>query len=170
HRHPDYRPGLRFDAAGTGAHGFASIDDALAAGEDDGDTLALQLAACGATVGAVANRLEGLRLAAAELRDLAPSRLPHLDPAARILATVNGHRGEAGASGLAWMFALSPEARAALVDSRSSWLAALERPAVGQGAARFQVLRGATFTPFLVDNSQLTPCTSPHGRGEDALF
>lgn len=169
-RHPQYRPGLRFDAAATGAFGYPGIEAAMAAGDDAGDVLALQLASCGARVGSVANRLDGLQLRPAELRGLAPSRIPHLDGGAHIMATVNGHRGDAGASGLAWLFALRPEARAALVASRESWLAALERPAVWQGSSRFQLLRGATFTPFLVDNGRIMPCTSPFGRGEDALY
>jgi hypothetical protein len=170
HRHPEYRPGLRFDTGGTAPRSFASVDDALGAGEDAGDVLALHLGACGARLGAVANHLDGMRLGPAELRELVPSRLPHLDPQARILATINGHRGDAGASGMAWLFALPEEARAGFSASREAWTAALERPAVWQGAARFQVLRGATFTPFLVDNGSLMPCTSPYGRGEDALF
>src|SRR5690606_29453604 len=41
HRHPQYRPGLRFDAAATGAFGYADIDAAMAAGTDAGDVLAL---------------------------------------------------------------------------------------------------------------------------------
>jgi hypothetical protein len=41
---------------------------------------------------------------------------------------------------------------------------------VWHGPRRFQVARGSNFTPFMVDNGQLTPCTSPYGRSEDALF
>lgn len=170
HRHPEYRPGLTFDQGSWAPRTFADPAAALAAGSSGGDWLGAQLALCGAPLSAVVGRVEGCDMGREELRRLVPSRMPHLDPDARVMATVNGHRGDAGASGMAWLYVLDAAGRAGWTADRATYLKGLERPAVWHGARRFHVARGSHFTPFMVDNSRMMPCTSPFGRSEDALF
>jgi len=103
HRHPEYRPGLTFDQSAWAPRTFTDLPAALAAGSAEDDWLAAQLALCGAPLSAIVGQVEGCGIGREELRRLVPSRMPTLNPQARVMTTVNGHRGDAGASGMAWM-------------------------------------------------------------------
>ena len=170
HRHPEFAAGLAF-RGGLAPRTFASPDAALEAGVlPDNDPLAEQLAVCGRPLAAALGQGPGLLFTAQQLKGLAPSTLRTLNGAAPVSMTVNGHRGSAGASGMGWLFTLDAAGRAGLVADRDTYLRGLDDPAVWFGARAWRVTTGGNFTPFLVDNGSLTPCTSPHGRSEDALF
>lgn len=171
HRHPAYRPGLLFGRSGRASRAFAGVDAALAAGDADArDPFDLHLALCGETLAAVTQHADGCRLGVDELRGLDYSRTPTLRPRARVLATVNGHRGHSGAATLGWVYGLDPNARAELLRDAASYDAWLQDPAVWSGTARYAVSERGGYTPFAIDNTRLLPCTAPDGRGEDALF
>ena len=170
-QHPEYRDGIQLTGSAWAVRTFDEIAQAAAAGEPlTEDPLALHLALCGQRLGPLLAQQPQLKLSRQSLRGTAPSRLNELPPTGRVVATVNGHRGNSGASGVAWLFLLDAEAR-------KGWLANAERyverrgdPAVFWACRRFQAGMFGTFTPFAVDNSELLPPTSPFGRGEDALF
>lgn len=169
--HPQAARGLRPAPLGWAVRSFDDVDGALAAGtEVERDLLAEHLVLCGQNLGAACARLPAMGMAAADLAGLAPSRAPLLDPGRRVLSTVNGHRGQSGASGVAWLFLLDPAARSALCRDEASWTRLRGDPPVWWGTACFQVSDGGAFTPFAVDASRLLPPTSAFGRGEDALF
>ncbi len=170
-RHPEHAGGIGFDARAWAVRSFAAHDAALHAGvEFDGDPLALQLALCGQSVGAALGAVDGFTLTRSGLRGVSPSTTPALRADARIVATINGHRGAAGASGLTWMYMLDPAGRAALTADAEAYQALRGDPPVWFGVRRFLLGTGSHFTPFAVDNSRLLPPTSPLGRSEDALF
>lgn len=171
HRHPAYRPGLLFGRSGRASRAFAGVEAALASGTVDArDPFALHLDVCGETLAAVTQHADGCRLGIDELRGLDYSRTPTLRPRARVLATINGHRGHSGAATLGWVYGLDPNARAELLRDAASYEAWLQDPAVWSGSARYAVSERGGYTPFALDNTRLLPCTVPSGRGEDALF
>lgn len=170
-RHPEFASGIDFGVRSLAPRTFATRAEALAAGEDpEQDPIALQLGLCGNRLGAIVGSLPELALGSQQLRGLDYSRSRTLRPDARISMTLNGHRGSAGASGMAWLFALNAQARAEFSKDRDTYLRSVQDPAIWMGSRAFRVARHNNFTPFLVDNSQLMPCTSPFGRSEDALF
>lgn len=170
-RHPEFEPGLDFASRSLAPRTFATRADALAAGtEPEQDPLEQMLGLCGSRLGNVVQASPDLGLQAAQLRGLDFSRLRTLNPEARVSMTVNGHRGSAGASGMAWLFALGPQARAGLIADRDTYLRGLTDPAVWLGPRGYRVVTSNNFTPFTVDNASMMPCTSPFGRSEDALF
>jgi hypothetical protein len=169
-RHPEFLPGLYF-AGGVAPRTYASREQALAAGaEFEADPIAQQLALCGQNLGSISRSGGELALERTQLAGLNLGRTATLRPEARVAMTVNGHRGSAGASGVAWLFALNAQARAGMVENRDTYLAGLKDPPVWFGARVWRAVPGNNFTPFLVDNAALMPCTSPFGRSEDALF
>ncbi len=169
-RHPDFEPGLHF-AGGVAPRTFASREAALAAGNPiETDPVALHLGLCGQRLGPITARGGDLAVIEPQLRGLNYGRLASLDPERRARLTLNGHRGSAGASGMAWLLALPPVARAGLVADRDTYLRGIKDPAVWYGARAFRASVANNFTPFMVDNAELMPCTSPFGRSEDALF
>lgn len=171
HRHPAYRAGLTFGRFGWASSTYPDLTAALAAGEaDTKDPFDRHLAICGETLSTVAHHAEGCTLGVDELRGLDNSRTPMLRPDARVLATVNGHRGHSGAASLGWIFNIDAAARAAMLRDDERYTAWLDEPAVWSGTARHTVSARGSYTPFAIDNSRLMPCTAPDGRGEDALF
>lgn len=171
HRHPAYRPGLVFGRSGWASRTFPDPQSAMDAGEPDArDPFDLHLAICGETLACVTHHADGCRLGVDELRGLDLSRTPTLRADARVLATVNGHRGHSGAASLGWVFGLDPAGRAGMLRDPDTYAAWLDNPAVWSGAARHTVSPRGGYTPFAVDNTRLLPCTAPDGRGEDALF
>jgi hypothetical protein len=143
----------------------------MAAGDDpEQDPIVLQLGLCGSRLGSIVGSIPELALGSHQLRGLDYSRSNTLRPEARISMTLNGHRGSAGASGMAWLFALNAQARAVFTRDRDTYLRGLQDPAIWMGSRAYRVARHNNFTPFLIDNSVLMPCTSPFGRSEDALF
>ncbi len=170
-RHPEFEPGMDFATRSLAPRTFATRAEALAAGtEPEQDPLELMLGLCGHRLGNLVGSRPELSLQSAQLRGLDYSRLRTLRPEARVSMTVNGHRGSAGASGMAWLFALGPQARAGLIADRDTYLRGLKDPAVWLGPRGYRVVQSNNFTPFLVDNAAMMPCTSPFGRSEDALF
>jgi hypothetical protein len=170
-RHPEYAPGLCGDARGFAVRTFASRDAALAAGTDtDFDPVAAHFDACGRLLPEAMATVEGCRLTRADLIGLAPGRTPALRADARVVLTLNGHRGASGSASLAWAYMLAPAERAGFAADRDVYLATHRDPSVWFGAARFMSGSGSQFTPFAVDNSMPMPCTSARGRGEDALY
>lgn len=171
HRHPDYTPGLAFGRGGWASRTFVDADAAMDAGEADlRDPFDLHLAICGETLATVSQGADGCRLGVDGLRGLDLSRTPTLRADARVLATVNGHRGHSGAASLAWVYTLDAAGRAAMLRDPDTYAAWLGDPAVWSGASRHTVSARGRYTPFAIDNTRLMPCTSPDGRGEDSLF
>lgn len=171
HRHPGFHPGLLFDKRGWAPQTHADVDAAMAAGVPiDADPFELHLALCGQTLGAISASVPDCIVDGGPLRGLDLSRNRRLDPSRRVLATLNGHRGQSGAESLNWLFLLPPGARAGMLRDRATFLAALDDPAVWYGTAGYTVSARGNYTPFCVDNSRLMPCTNAAGRGEDALF
>src|SRR5690606_4243577 len=162
---------LLFDKRGWAPQTFPDVDAALAAGVPlDADPFELHLALCGQRLGTIAATVRDCIVDGGPLRGLDLSRNRLLDPNRRVLASSNGHRGQSGAEGLGWLFLLSPPARAAMLRSRESFLAALDDPAIWHGSAGYTVSAHGNYTPFCLDNSRLLPCTAASGRGEDAVF
>jgi hypothetical protein len=169
-RHPDFVPGLAFDARANAIRTYADQASALGAGTElEHDPVADHLDACGSTLAQLARR-RGCELGREQLRGLAPGRHSALRPDARAALTVNGHRGASGAGGLAWLYLLDAPGRAGLLRDRDTYLTSLGDPQVWFGTRAHLVSQPGNFTPFAVDNRQLRPCTSPFGRSEDALF
>lgn len=164
----------RVDLAAEGpmpARFFASLEEALGAGRDsERDLVQDHIDACGAPLGQVLSDHPLFRLRRGDLRGLAPTRLPHLAQADRIIATVNGHRGHSGSAGSGWLFNLDPRSRASLWRDRDQYLGHIDSPRLWYGPVRARLLAHGNFTPFMVDGSGLVPYTAPAERSEDLLF
>lgn len=170
-RHPEFKAGLQLSGSAWAVRTYAEVEQAIGAGAElDFDPLARHLDFCGQALGPLLSHDQELALNRNALRGMAPSRLAELNPDSRILATINGHRGSSGASGLAWMFLLDPEARRGWLSDASKYGERRSDPAVFWACNRFQTTPVGTFTPFAVDGSEILPPTSAYGRGEDALF
>lgn len=171
-RHPQPSDELALGDRAWGVRTFSSHDAALAAGTeaDAVDPLALHLDVCGRRLGEVINQNRRLTLGRDQLRGFAPSRDALLAANAHILMTMNGHRGGSGASSLAWAFLLDPMGRSGYAGDEQTYLALRGDPPVWFGCSRYRLARCGNFTPFAIDNSRMMPCTSPFGRGEDAVF
>ena len=170
-QHPEHQPGIACAPQGWGIRTFATFEAALKAGVDpDRDLISEHLALCGQSVASLLREHPGTRLDRPALLGVSPSRHALLDPARRVATTVNGHRGQSGASGIAWIMLLDRAGRDALCANDEAWDALRGDPPIWWGCNRFQISEGGAFTPFCVDNSRMMPPTSPFGRGEDALF
>jgi hypothetical protein len=155
-------------AAYTAFH--RSIEHALAAGEEvEADPFELHLAIAGHALGDVVGT-PGYAIERAALRGLALSRLDHLRGDAPILASHHGAYGSSRTESGVWLYQLPAEARAELVRDRESYLRNVEVGSIWYGYRQARAAGAASFTPFMLDNSVLLPCTNPFGRGEDSLF
>ncbi|MDC8014690.1 hypothetical protein [Tahibacter soli] len=155
---------------GAFARFFRNMEEALGAGEEiDADPFALHLDACGSGIGDLVAR-DAYKLDRESLRGLPLSRLTHLAPDARVLATMHGTYGSARSESAAWLYQLDAEGRADFTASREAYLANVEAQHLWHGTRQARLSSIAWFTPFAFDNSELLPCTNPLGRGEDALF
>jgi hypothetical protein len=169
--HPEFRAGLALDASGWAVRSYSNQDQALQAGVDgESDLIEEHLALCGQTVAGALGQVEGFTLAREELLGMSPGGSVALNPQSRIAATINGHRGAAGASGLSWLFMLDAAGRAQLTSDPARYASLRDDPPVWFGTRRFVLGSGSNFTPFAVDNRRLMPPTSPFGRSEDMLF
>lgn len=172
HRAHGARDGL--DPAQSTRFGVRFLDsqqDAL----DDGELLAedgfrLQQQLVGASLGAAIGSHTALRLDREQLRGQPLSRLGHLRGDARILASYTGSRGASFTSDSAWLYDLDPASRAGFWRDRDSYLRNVHAEAIVHAPQHTLVRPFGLFTPFLLDNSELLPCTAPSGRGEDGLF
>lgn len=147
-------------------------DAALASGDELAeDGLALQHGFIGASLAAVLGDASGrYRLQGEQLRGHSLARLAHLRADARIIATFTGSRGASFTSDSAWLYQLPAGSREAFWADRESYLSNIEADAVEFAPERLVAREFGLFTPFMLDNSQLLPCTSVRGRGEDGLF
>ncbi len=168
-RIPDAVPALRGGAPALRVRTFADHAEALREGEPDPSACATHLALCGATLGEALGGEGALRFGPAELEGVCPSREPLFDGGARVLLTVNGHRGGSCAASIGWVLALDPAQRAGLCSSEAHYLAQRGDPAVSVGFPAAYLARAASISVFAVDNGRLMPCTAP-GRGEDLAF
>lgn len=169
-RRADYaRPGLDPNPnSRQSARFLANREQALAAGtEIDGDPFDQHLRACGSTLGdALANEYPLERSA---LRGINLGRLDVLSASARIVSTQVASYGSSRSGFGLWLYQLDGESRAEFWRDRESYLRNCEARFVVQGMAQAQAAAVAGFTPLMVDNAQLLPCTNPVGRGEDSL-
>ncbi len=171
HAHPERVPGLAWDGSAWAVRTFGDRAEALSAGTAlEQDALQQHLRYCGQGVAELIRNDADLRLDPAALRGMAPSLGAHVTPDARITATLNGHRGNSGASGIAWMYLLDRAGWSGLVADLERYPQLRGDPPVWWGCRQFQLTSGGAFTPFAVDASRPTPPTSPFGRGEDALY
>lgn len=169
-RHPDGRAGVAFKASAWAARTYTSRDAALAAGGlDVQDPFAAHLALCGQPLGALFREHPEMRLVPESLLGWQPSTSGWMTSEARVLFTLNGHRGNTGASGISWLYLLGKQALAPLLADPAAFEGLRGDPPVWWGTDQLQVSRVGVFTPFAVDGSLPMPPTSPFGRGEDAL-
>ncbi|MBK8285661.1 MAG: hypothetical protein IPK97_12760 [Ahniella sp.] len=170
HRHPEYKPGLDLAlSANLPVRFFDDLGAALASGTADAGALAEHRRRCGQSLAGLLE-LEGLQETRGALRGLEPSNLPHLRPGARIVATVNGHRGRSGSMRCEGYFELDATSRSSLVATRDRYLRSIENPALWVGPTKAHLARRVNFTPFVVDATDMLGFAAPEGRSEDAFL
>lgn len=153
---------VRFHADGS---------QALAAGQPlERDGLALQQDLVGHSLGELLASHGEMALSRELLRGQSLGRLAHLRSDARILATYTGSRGASFTSDSGWLYDIDPTSRAGFWLDRASYLRNVNADAIEYAPERTVPRPFGMFTPFLLDNSRLLPCTAPTGRGEDGLF
>lgn len=161
----DPDPALRF-----GVRFHADRDRALGDGEAlDVDGLAMQEALVGHALGHALAQ-PAFAIDRERLRGQALARLSHLRSDARILATYTGSRGASFTSDSAWLYDIDPSSRAGFWLDRDSYLRNVHAETIVHAPECVLARPFGLFTPFLLDNAQLLPCTAPTGRGEDGLF
>jgi hypothetical protein len=147
-------------------HFHANIEETLGSGSEiASDPFELNLAACGQTLGSLAD----YSLDPTALRGLNLSRLDLIKGEARIVATQLGSYGSSRTASGLWLYELNPASRKEFWRERAEYLRNVEAQHIWYGVAQARVLEVSGFTPFAMDNSQLLPCTNPVGRGEDSL-
>jgi hypothetical protein len=170
--HPQLQDGIELDAREMSTVRFYT--DAAAAMSDghdaDFDLMQWHLDLCGAPVGRAFDHASRLVPTRDQWRRLAPSRLPRLVPGARIVATMNGHRGHSGAASSDWMFQIDPTSAQDLYRDRNRYLRLIESAKVWMGPDRATAMISTPFTPFAQDLSRLPPFVAPDGRGEDGTY
>ncbi len=134
------------------------------------DGFALQQRLVGHRLGSVVKADPALALDRASLRGLALARLAHLRGDARILATYTGTRGASFTSDSLWLYRLSGASRDRFWADRDLYLHNIHAETMEFAPSRVIPRPHGLFTPFMLDNSQLLPCTANSGRGEDGLF
>ena len=170
-RHEAAAAGLDLNpSSGVFARFYRNMEDAFGAGEElDADPFALHLDVCGVGVGDLVSR-DAYRFDRDTLRGLTLARLEHLTPQARVLTTMQGTYGSARSESASWLYQLDAAGRADFAASREAYLNNVEAQYIWHGTRQARLSAVGWFTPFAFDNSELLPCTNPHGRGEDALF
>lgn len=158
-------------AARFGVRFLADRDDALADGDvmtEDG--LALQQSLIGHRLSQVIGQGSSFDIDREQLRGHALARLSHLRADARVIATYTGSRGASFTSDSAWLYDIDAKSRAGFWSDRDAYLRNVHAETMVHAPERALVRPFGLFTPFLLDNSQMLPCTAPSGRGEDGLF
>jgi hypothetical protein len=146
-------------------------DRALADGEPMAvDGLALQQSLVGHHLGQIVGQLPGFAIERDQLRGHALARLNHLRSDARILATFTGSRGASFTGDSTWLYDIDAVSRSGFWSDRDAYLHNVHADSLTYAPSRALVRPFGMFTPFLLDNSTLLPCTAPTGRGEDGLF
>ncbi|MDE1961151.1 MAG: hypothetical protein KGH80_06100 [Xanthomonadaceae bacterium] len=169
-RRPEYaRPGLDPNPAALAHARFpSSMEEALASGEEvAGDAFALDMECCGQALGAVLATRYPVERAA--LRGMNLGRLDNLVETSRIVATLHGSRGSSRTENALWLYQLDVQSRAEFWQERASYQRHVDAQHVVHTVAQARVVPYANFTPFMLDNAALLPCTNPVGRGEDSL-
>lgn len=147
------------------------LDQALMAGApliEDG--FALQENLVGHELGAIAVGESDFALDRDSLRGKTLARLAHLRGEARVLATYTGTRGASFTSDSLWLYRLAGQSRDLFWADRDLYLHNIHAETMEFAPSRAIVRRHGLFTPFMLDNSRLLPCTANNGRGEDGLF
>ena len=170
--HPDLQDGIEFEAHEMSTVRFyTDTETAMASGHDgDFDLLQWHLDLCGAPVGRAFEQASHLVPTREQWRRIAPSRLPRLVPEARIVATMNGHRGHSGSVSSDWMYLLDPASSHDLYQDRNRYLRVIESGKVWMGPDRATTMISTPFTPFAQDLSRLPAFVAPDERGEDGTF
>lgn len=170
-RHESAIDGLNPDpAASAFARFFRNTEEALTAGEDIGiDPFELHLEAAGQTLGTL-TASDRYRIDRNALRGQTLGRLGDLRHGANVIGTMQGTTGSSRTESGMWMYQMDAETRADFVRDRDSYLRNVEARSLWYGYQQARATPIALFTPFMLDNSQMLPCTNPFGRGEDALF
>lgn len=169
-RHPEGTEELGFGDAAWGVRSFASREAAVAAGTPIAHAIEQHLALCGHRLGELVGDQRPIGMRRNALRGAVPGLDPSFRGNGRVALTLNGHRGAPGGAGIAWQLILDAQSRAGYASDDAHYRALRGDVPVWFGFRRFRVQRQAKFTPFAIDNGVLTPCTSPFGRGEDAVF
>lgn len=172
HRASGARDGMESNPALSFESRFQSgLEQSLDTGKElEEDGFALQQALLGNQLGSLLNRQGGLVLDRNGLRGRSLGRLAHLRRDARVLATFTGTRGASFTSDSLWLYRLSGVSRENFWESREAYLNNIHAEAMEFAPSQVTVRPFGLFTPFLLDNSQLLPCTANSGRGEDGLF
>jgi hypothetical protein len=153
-------------AAAQVARFHPNIEEALRDGtEIEQDPFELHLASCGQLLGA----LSQYPLDRAALRGMNMARLELVSNGSRVISTHHGSYGSARTEVGVWLYTLDDESRDKFWSDRASYLRNVEAQFVWHGVAQARVLEVAGFTPFMLDDTRMLPCTNPLGRGEDSL-
>jgi hypothetical protein len=167
-RRPDFaRDGLNPNPDALAFARFpANMEEAFASGEEiTVDPFALHMESCGQNLGAVIK--SKYPLDRTSLRGMNLGRLDTLNEKARIVATQAGSYGSSRTETALWLYQLDAESRAQFWAERAAYQRNAEVQHVWHTVPQARVMAMANFTPFLVDNSRMLPCTNPVGRGED---
>ncbi|MBI2396712.1 MAG: hypothetical protein HYV17_02880 [Xanthomonadales bacterium] len=155
--HPELRDGIELEARATlPVRFYGGAESALQAGHDaEFDLLQWHLDLCGAPIGQVFDHASRLVPTREQWRRLAPSRMPQLQPQARVLATLNGRRGHSGHASADWMYQLDAASSRDLYQERNRYLRLLESGSVWIGPDRACAMQATPMLPFAQDLSQL---------------
>lgn len=169
-RHPNAMPGLDLSADDQSTADFyPDLDAVLRAGSDlADDPIEHHLRLLGASFGGVIEA--GSAVNRQDLRGRLLVDLAHLTPRVRVKSTQIGTRGASRSDGSEFLFELDAASREEFWRDRASYLENLEARALWAGHRRARVARQSYYTPFALDNTDLTPCTTVGGRNEDAVF
>lgn len=149
---------------------YRNIENALGAGEEIAvDPLELHLGVVGRTLSAVVAQPQ-YAIDRAALAQLPLSRLGHLEGAAPILASHHGSYGSSRTESGVWLYQLPQAERVEFCRDRDSYMRNVEAGSIWYGQLQARVRDSANFTPFMLDDSVMLPCTNSQGRGEDALL
>lgn len=165
------RSGLNPDpAARASVHFHASLDEAGAAGQElSADPFEVHLAACGHALGTL-SRDASYAIDRQSLHGQNLGRLAHLEAPARVIATAQGAVGSSRTENSNWLYQLDDASREAFWRSREEYLYNMDGLSLWYGYDQARASGISAFTPFMLDNSMLLPCTNASGRGEDLLF
>jgi hypothetical protein len=145
-----------------------NIEEAFGAGDEIADdAFDLHLSSCGQSLGAIVRGRYHLQRSS--LRGMNLGRLDILSDKARIIATQHGTYGSTRTETGLWMYQLDAASRADFSRDRAAYQRNVEAQHIWHAVPQARVSPTSNFTPFVLDNEQMLPCTNPVGRGEDGL-